>query len=213
MAELALNAQVRKDGGKGVARKLRAAGQVPAILYGRGVDPTPLTVDARALMHLFATDAGTNILVDLTVEGAMHLTLPREITRDPVRGTILHIDFFKVSRDQTVRVTVPVHIEGDARGVKEGGILEQHLSSIEVECKPHDVPERVHVDVSALGVGDSIHVRDLTPPSEVVFLSNEDDLVVACAAPQALKLEAELEVVAPVVEGAVGEGGAEPSAE
>jgi len=199
MAEQRLVASVREGSGKGVARKLRADGRVPAVLYGRGADPMAISVDARELYHLLH-DGGANVLVDLEVEGKKHLAMPREIQRDHIKGRYWHIDFLAVSRTEKITVDVPVRLVGEAAGVKLGGVLEHHLWDVQVECFPTDVPEAIEADISELEIGDSIRVSDLVVPDGAVILSNGEDSVVAVAQPQA-RVEVE-EGLAEGVEGA-----------
>jgi large subunit ribosomal protein L25 len=170
MAEQKLVANKRDDAGKGVARKLRAAGRVPAVLYGRGADPQPISVDARELGHVM--HGGANVLVDLVVDGEQHLAMPREVQRDHIKGRYWHIDFFAVSRTEKITVEVPIRLVGESSGVKMGGVLEHHLWDVEVECLPTDVPDAIEADISALEIGDSIHVSDLRAPDGAVIISN-----------------------------------------
>ena len=130
--EVTIQAEARTGTGKGVARKLRAVGKVPAVLYGRGQDPVAVAVDRMSLIRAFKTDAGRNVLIDLEVDGETHLTLARELQRDPVRGAIIHVDFLKIDRDQEIEVDVPIHIAGDSPGVKEGGVLSQPTTEVNV---------------------------------------------------------------------------------
>lgn len=211
MAEVTLKAELRDGRGKGPARRLRAVGKVPATLYGHGIEPLTLAVDARSLAQTLSTDAGRNVLIDLEVGSESHLTLARALDRHPLRGAILHVDFLKISRDETITVDIPIQIEGESKGVKEGGVLEHHLWQLHVECLPGNVPERIHVDVTNLVVGDIVHVRDLAPPSGVTILSDGDDIVVSCVVPQVLQVEAEVAEAAPVAEGEAG--AAAPAAE
>jgi len=194
VAEVGLQADVRDGRGKGVARRLRAAGKIPATMYGRGADPVALAVDARALNHTLSGDAGMNVLIDLEVDGETHLTLAREVARNPVRGDILHVDFLKIAHDQKIHVDVPLHMEGEAPGTKEGGVLEHNLWQLSVECFPTDVPDSITVDISSVGIGDSIRVGDIHPPEGARILNDEDEVVLTCLVPL-LKTEAELEEV------------------
>lgn len=205
MAEVGLQAEIRAARGKNAANKLRALGKVPATLYGRGIDPVALAVDARALSQALHTDAGVNVLIDLDVDGQTYLALARELDRHPIRGTITHVDFLKIARDEKVAIDVPVHIVGESHGVKEGGVLEHHLWQLHVECLPGNVPERMTVDVTSLGVGQSFHVADLRALEGVTVLTPGDEIIVSCVVPQAMKVEAELEV--PVVEAPAAEAG------
>lgn len=206
--EQKLVAQKREGSGKGVARKLRAAGRVPAVLYGQGADPVSLSVDARELLHLMHTGAGANVLVDLIVDGEEHLAMPREVQRDHIKGRFFHVDFLAVSRTQKITVNVPVRLVGDSVGVKAGGVLEHHLWEVQVECLPTEVPEAIETDVSGLEIGDSIKVAELRAPEGAVILSNPEDSVVAVAQPQARDVELE-EEAAEAVEGEVAEEEAE----
>ncbi len=209
MAEVGLKAEVRNERGKNAARRLRASGKVPGVLYGLGVDALALTVDARALAQTLSTEAGRNVLIDLQVEGKTHLTLARLLDKDPIRGTIKHVDFLRVDRDQVITVDVPLHFEGDSLGLREGGVLEHHLWTLRLECKPNDVPDNITLDVSALKIGDSLHVSDIVAPEGVTILSPLDEIVVACIVPQVMEVTPPEEVPVPVEgEAAPGEEGA-----
>ena len=194
MAEQKLVAEPRDGTGKGVARKLRAAGRVPAVLYGQGLDTTPLTVDSRELSHLLHGSAGSNVLVDLMVDGEEHLAIPREIQRDHIHARFVHVDFLAVSRTETITVSVPVHEFGEAVGVKEGGVVEHHLREVQIECLPQDVPDEIVIDISGVELGDMIHVSDLAPPSGVTILTSPEDAVLSVVTPAALRVEADLSV-------------------
>jgi large subunit ribosomal protein L25 len=217
--EVSLDAEVRPGTGKGVARKLRAVGKVPAVLYGRGLEPYPVAVDRMALMRAFKTDAGRNVLIDLPVNGETHLTLARELQRDPVRGTLLHVDFLKIARDVAIEVDVPIHIEGDSPGVKEGGVIEHHLWNVRVSCLPTNVPDRLVADVSRLVIGDMLRVGDLAVPEGVTILTDSNEAVLGVVVPQILKVEEEVPAEAALAEGeeaaaaAAGEEGAPAPAE
>lgn len=187
-----LEAERRENSGKGVARKLRAAGRVPAVFYGHDQEATPLSVDAREMVHVLHTSGGSNVLLDLIVDGKPHLAMPREIQRDHIHNKLIHIDFLAVSRTETVTVDVPVIEFGEAAGVKEGGVVEHHLRDLHVECLPQDVPERLEVDITELNIGDMIHVRDVPVPAGVTVLTNPDDAVLSVITPAALRTEAEL---------------------
>jgi large subunit ribosomal protein L25 len=205
MAEKTLKANLRDGGGKGSARKLRAQGRVPGILYGHGMDPIKVAVDDRDLYHVLHTDAGSNVLVDLHVGKDQHLAMPREIQRDHIRGQFLHIDFLVVRRDEKITVDVPVHLTGESHGVKEGGVVEHHLWDLKVECLPTNVPQSIEADISALGIGDSLTVSQIQVPSGVTVLTPLEETIVSVVPPPIMKLEEE---VAEAVEGeeAVAEG-------
>lgn len=210
--ELKLKAEKREESGKGAARKLRAAGRVPAVLYGHGVGPVPVSVDAKDLFHVLHGSAGSNVLVDLLVDGTQHLSLPREIQRDHVRGRYLHVDFLAVSRDEKVTISVPVRVVGESPGVKAGGVIEHHLWELQAECLPGDVPDGIRADVSELQVGDSLRVADLLPPAGVTVLTPPEESVVSVVIPQVRVVE-EVEVAAAEGEVEAEEGEAAPAGE
>jgi large subunit ribosomal protein L25 len=190
--ETKLEAERRSDHGKGVARKLRAAGRVPAVLYGHDQESIPLSVDSREMVHVLHSSGGSNVLLDLMVDGKPHLAMPREIQRDHIHNRLIHIDFLAVSRTSTITADVPVIEFGEAAGVKEGGVVEHHLRDLRVECLPQDVPDQLDVDITELNIGDMIHVRDVVVPAGVTVLTNPDDAVLSVITPAALRTEAEL---------------------
>lgn len=204
--EQRLVAETREGTGKGAARKLRAAGRVPAILYGHGMDPLALSVDSRELFHLLHTGAGANVLVDLVVDGTEHLALPRDVQRDHIRGRFVHVDFLAVRRDEKIHVTIPLRIVGESPGVKAGGVLEHHLWELNVECLATDVPQAIDVDISGLEIGSGVRVSDLKVRSGVTILTSPEDSVVAVTQPQ---VAVEEEEAAEAVEGEVAEEEAE----
>ena len=214
--EQTLKAAVREGTGKGAARQLRAQNRIPAVLYGAGVDSTPLHVDARELFHTLHTDAGSNVLIDLEVEGqGSHLALARELQQDHIKGRMIHVDFLAVRRDQTITVQVPLEITGASVGVHEGGVLEQHLWDVEIDCLPGNVPGHIEVDVTPLAIGDSLHVSDLVAPEGAEIKSDPEVMVVAIVTAQQGSIEDEPVEgeAAEGEEGAEGEGAAEASAE
>jgi large subunit ribosomal protein L25 len=215
--EAKLEAERRDDNGKGVARKLRAAGRVPAVFYGQEQETLALSVDAREMFHLLHSAGGSNVLLDLMVDGKPHLAMPREIQRDHIHNTLIHVDFLAVSRTQKIAVDVPVVEVGDAAGVKEGGVVEHHLRDLHIESLPQDVPEHIEVDITELNIGDMIHVRDVVVPEGVTILTNPDDAVLSVITPAALRVEAELglpgEEVPEAVEVPLAEGEEAPAAE
>jgi len=207
--ERKLKAERRGDVGKGVARKTRAAGRVPGVVYGHG-EPVTIDVDARELYHLLHTDAGMNVLVDLKVDGDEWLAMPREVQRDHLRDRLLHVDFYRIARDEKITVEVPVHLIGDSHGVREGGVVEHHLWQVQVECLPQDVPNAVEADVTPLGIGESLKVEQLTPPRGCTIITGGGEVVVSVVTPQILRIEEEEE--AAVAEGAEAPEGAEAAA-
>ena len=218
--EVELKAETREESGKGPARRLRAAGKVPAVLYGPEVQTQRVAVDARQLWHALHTDAGANVLINLAVDGETYLTLPREIQRDIVRGTLMHVDFLRIRRDVAIQVDVPIHLVGESVGVKEGGVVEHHLWELKVEVLPTDVPESLEADISALAIGDSLHVSDIKVPDDVTVVTPLEETLVSVVPPPVLVVEPtpeELEMAeaaAAEAEAAEGEEGeAAPAAE
>ncbi len=183
MAEVKLRVEKRTETGKGVARRARASGKVPGIVYGRGMDPVSVVVDRREFLTALHTDAGMNVLLSLQLDGESIPALARELQRDPVRGTVLHADFVKIDLLIEVEVDVPVQVVGESPGVKEGGVLDQPMHQIRVRCLPTDVPEQVEADISRLNIGDSLRVRDLAEGREYTILVDPDQAVVSIAAP------------------------------
>ena len=216
MAEVKLSAEPREGVGKGAARKARAAGKVPAVLYGPEVEPKRLAVDARELWHALHTDAGTNVLINLQLDGDTFLTMPREIQRDIVRGSLLHVDFLRIRRDVAIQVEVPIHLVGESHGVKEGGVVEHHLWELRVEVLPTDVPESLDADISGLGIGDSLHVSDIKIPGNVTVVTPMEETLVTVVPPPVLVVEPteeELAAAEAAAEAPEGEEGAEPATE
>jgi large subunit ribosomal protein L25 len=214
MSEYKLAAAPRHQTGKGAARRTRAGGRVPAVLYGHGMEPLHLSVDSREFTFALRTDAGTNVLLDLDVEGRSHLALAKEIQRHPVRGTFLHIDFLAVRRGERLQISVPVHLVGESPGAREGGILGQDLHQINVEAEVTDVPEAIEADISGLGIGDVVRVGDLSAPAGVTILDDPEATVASVSAPTVEAEEpAEAEEAEEGAEAAEGEEPAEPPAE
>lgn len=183
MAEVTLKAVTRDDTGKGSARRARAAGRVPGIVYGQGMDPVAIEVDRREFVTALKTDAGMNVLLNIEVDGSTTTALTRELQTDPVRGTLLHADFVKIDLKQEVEVEVPVHLVGDSLGVKEGGVLEHPLFTLHVRCLPTNVPESIDADISGLNIGDVLRVSELSEGRDFHILNNPEAVVASVAAP------------------------------
>jgi len=203
MAETKLTAQVRDGAGKGAARKLRASGRVPGVLYGQGREPVSISVSSQELLHLFHASGGATMLVDLQIDGREHLAIPREVQRDHIHSRFIHVDFLAVNRNEKVTLSVEVHEIGEAPGVKLGGVVEHHLREVEVECLPSDVPEGIEADISRLELGDMLRVADLRPPKGVAILTDGDQPIISIITPAALRTEADL--LLPGEEGAPAE--------
>jgi large subunit ribosomal protein L25 len=196
MENYKLNSEIREESGKGVVRKLRAKGQVPAILYGQKEQAISLSLTESEIKKILQAHPESAI-IDLSIGGKSpsHCNaIVREIQRHPSSGRLLHLDLQRIKMDEKVRVQVPIHLKGEATGVKEmGGILEHGLRELNVNCLPTAIPNAIEIDVSELGIGDGVHVRDMSAKyPDFEFLDDEDTLLANVVPP---KVEA-----APVVE-------------
>jgi large subunit ribosomal protein L25 len=183
---------VRRDTfGRNNAGRLRRSGRIPAVLYGGpSKDGEPVAVDPKALMQILHSDSGANTLISLKLEGAGDTrVLVKEYQLHPVSHQLLHADFYRVAMDRLLRVTVPVHLTGEAKGVKtQGGVLEFVNRDVDIECLPADIPEHITVDIAELGINDGVRVRDLQSGGKWKPVSEGDLLIVHIVAP---KVEAE----------------------
>jgi large subunit ribosomal protein L25 len=187
MASASLSAETRSETGKGVARKLRAAGRVPGIIYGHGREPQALSLVARDLDKLLSTIAAGSTVVELSLGTATTKTLIREIQRHPFKKQILHIDFMELVAGEKVIVDIPLVFVGIPEGVRvSGALLEQILHSVEVRVDPANIPNHIDVDVTSLAMGHSLHVRDIKLPEGVEVLTDEDATICAVIAPRAV---------------------------
>ncbi|BCV20026.1 50S ribosomal protein L25/general stress protein Ctc [Moorella sp. Hama-1] len=171
---------LRPQTGKQSARRLRRQGKLPGVLYGKKAGNLAVVIPGRELEHILATE-GENALLKLKITGGDQekefAAVIREIQRHPIKGNLTHVDFYQVSLEDKLKATVPVVLEGEARGVKEGGILQHGAREIEVESLPGDLPESIVVDVSSLGIGEHLTVGDIKVPAGVKVLSDPDTIV------------------------------------
>jgi len=186
--QVKLSAQTRPHVGRSAVRKLSAQGVVPAVIYGAKDAAQALQISRREINTLLSHAVGENILVDLEItdqgKTVSKLALIQEVQHNPLGGAVLHVDFHAVSQDETLQASIPVEALGEAAGVKSyGGILEQNVRSLEIECLPKDLPEIISVDISNLNIGDSIHVKDIVLPAGVVALADPGLTVFLVAAP------------------------------
>jgi len=175
--QVKLSATRRTGTGRAAVRKIKAQGAVPAIIYGGKTKAEPLQVPKRDISLMLSHASGENILVELAIEGeqAGRLALVKEVQHAPIGGDILHVDFHAVSMDEMIEAEVPLTSTGIAEGVKTfGGLLDQSLRSLAIECLPRDLPDIISVDVSALNIGDSIHVREIQLPQGVTTRVSAD---------------------------------------
>ncbi|MCK4262027.1 50S ribosomal protein L25/general stress protein Ctc, partial [bacterium] len=205
MEQISLEAKVRAETGKGVARKLRRQGRIPAILYGSGGEPVPLEVEERKFEALRAAAAGQNIITNLKLnEGSgQAMAIIKDIQYHPVTERMLHIDFCRVSLKKKLTVPIPIAVVGESAGVKEGGILEHLLWEVDVECLPTQIPEKIEVDISLLNIGDTIHVRDLKEEEGIRILTDGEKTILSVVPPRVIEKEEVKEEVAEP--GVVGE--------
>ena len=187
MASATLTATVREDGGKGVARSLRSSGRIPAVIYGHGRDPQPLSIDTRELEKLLSHISAENTVIDLTVgDSNSARTIIREIQRHPFKRQILHVDFQELVAGEKIIVRIPVILMGVPDGVRmDGGILDQTMRELEVEVDPANIPNHIEVDVTKMTIGSSLHVSDLTLPEGIEIVGDEDASVAVVSAPRA----------------------------
>jgi len=205
MATVTLTAKTRTDAGKGAARKLRGAQLVPGVIYGHNRQPQLLTVDEHELDRLLERIAAETTVVELSVDGTTSRTLIREIQRHPFKRQVLHVDFLELVAGEKVEVDIPLVLVGTPEGVRaSGGILDQILREVHVEVDPVNMPSHLDVDVSGLGLNDSLHVRDLKVPEGVELLEDGDATICVVAPP---RLEAE---PAPAEAAEAAEAPAEP---
>jgi len=211
MPDAILTAESRNERGSRPAGRLRRAGRVPAVVYGLGGDNLTVTVPARELNQILHSESGVNTVITLKVDGGNQLTLARQIQRHPVRGELLHVDFIRVDPDVRVAAEVPVNLEGEAEGVRSGGVLEQLVFTLSIEAKPSDIPNSIAADVSALDIGDQLRVRELPLPAGVEAMQEPDELVAQVVMPRVVEEEPEAAEEGEAVEGEEGEEGAPPA--
>jgi large subunit ribosomal protein L25 len=189
VAEVRISAEPRTEFGKGGARRTRRAGRVPAVLYGHGTDPRHISLPAREFEHALRTD-GANVLLALSIDGGDELALPKSIQRNPVRGSVEHIDLILVRRGEKITVDVQVLIVGD---VAPGGLLDHQLSVLSVAAEATHIPSGFEVSIDGLEIGGSIHAKDVRLPTGTELMGDPDAVVVhILAAPTAEELEADL---------------------
>lgn len=213
MAQSTLEVTLREKAGKSGARKTRKEGNVPGVLYGKGIESVSITVNPGALRQALSTEAGENTLLDINYKDGeksiSRLSILSATQYDFLTNRPLHFDFHALDVNKKITVNVPVRISGKAKGVKEGGILEEILREIPVECLPKDIPNSFEVDVTDLDVGNSIHVGILKTSDAITLLKDDSEAIVTVLAPK-LDARTEEEVAA---EGAAAEEEGEEEAE
>jgi len=205
MQILNLNVTSRAETGKGPGRRARAAGNVPGIVYGQGGDPLPITIN----LHRFTLDvinkAGEHAIVQMQVEDKPELSGPallKAVHHHPVTDRVLHADFMRIKLDKAITTAVTVHFTGRAKGVIDGGVADIQMHEIEIECLPLDVPTAIDVDITGLGLGESLHVRDIVVAENCKVVTDGDRTLIAIHVPRALAEATAAAAAEPAVIGA-----------
>jgi len=197
MPEIVVAAQGRAETGKNVNRRLRIQGLIPGVVYGAAKKSIAIAVSPKEITTILRSASGENTLFDLEIEGKRRKVILKEFQLGPVKGQLLHADFYEVALDKVLAVKVHIEIQGVALGVKvQGGILDFVTRELEVECLPTDIPDKISVDVSALELGKHVRVSDLVAPAKVKVLTDPDVVVVHVVAPRAEEVAAVAEVAA-----------------
>lgn len=193
MLDVRISAEVRKDFGKNASRRLRQSGKIPGIIYGRDYQNQNIAVDPKDIVRILESESGHNTIFSIDVDTGSTNVLIRDYQLDPVKGTLIHADFQKISMDEVMEFDVPVQALGTPKGVKEhGGVVDVVLREVKVECLPSDVPDNITIDVSELEIGESLRVEDLQiDTSKITVLSDADLVVITLVAP---RVEAEAPV-------------------
>lgn len=202
MQALTLSAEKRNKVGKGIARSLRRKGFIPAVIY-KGGDSIPIQLSTKEFAQFITKTAGEQVVVNIDLSGETKQALLKDYQLDPIMGSLLHADFQEISATEAIRVMVHIVISGEAIGVKrDNGILQYGLREVEIECLPSSIPGHIDVDVSNLGVGQSIHVSDLKLAEGIRILTDPDELIVTVttlkeevAAPEAVSEAVEPEII------------------
>lgn len=209
MEEITLSVEAREDRGKGAARRLRRTGKVPAVFYGPKSTAMPIAVDRKDFAAHVANLEGSHLIrfESPATDLQRRVALVREVQHHPVTGGILHVDFYEVDLTRRLRVTVPLHFVGKAKGLADGGILQPILREMEVECLPGDIPQFIEVDVSGLAIHDAVHLADVAMPTNVSAAYETNEAVVTVLPPTVEEVK-----TAAAGEGAPGEGATTPAA-
>ncbi len=221
MEKIELQATVRKSVGNGPARVLRRAGQIPAVLYGRKIEPVLLSVNTKDLEQILKKGSFGQFILNLVIQNGKKMTKPaiiKELQTHPVSGSLIHIDFYEVDMKRQIKVMVPVVTTGKSAGIEEGGLLNIVRRELEVFCLPGDIPESIEIDISELGIGDSIHLEDVPLGENVEVAADVNYTVVTVLSPKVEEEvveeeEEELEGEEEGAEGEAAEAEAEPEEE
>ena len=190
MGDVKFAVESRDETGKGAARKLRAQGMAPGVVYGGGRDATPISFNIAAFERLIATShGGMNTLIDLEGSSAAsgRTVIAKDLQREAVRGKIVHGDFYEIDLNQKIHVSVPIHLTGTPEGVVLGGVLDQQMRELDLLCLPNAIPDAIDADVSAMELGDSFHVSQVTVPDGVEIDTDEGLTIATVLVPRGLK--------------------------
>ncbi len=192
MEIIKLSATRRADAGKGPSNRLRRAGQIPAIAYGKDLAALPVAVSPKALLKVLGSDHGQNSVIELAIDGGDKLTvMVRDYAYHPITRELVHADFVSVKLDQPVDVDVPFHCTGKSKGVVLGGILQQIFRRLPVRCLPDKIPASIDIDITELDIGDSLKANQLQVPEGVKLRLSEDQTIVVVNAPEKAGAEEE----------------------
>ena len=186
MKKFELTVNERTETGKGPNRRLRVEGNIPAIVYGLG-ETNSVSLSVREFQKMLSNPDGINVLIQLKSKKLDKMAVIKEIQREPVKDTLVHVDFMEIDMNKAIRVKVPVHLHGTAPGIKEGGAVEQHLWEIEIESLPTTLPSHIEADVSKMHLNDSVYLKDTVIPEGVKVLDEMDTLVAHVSVPRALE--------------------------
>lgn len=205
MPDVVVTARRRDEGGKNANRRLRSGGQIPGILYGAKNESVPVAVSPKEIGTILRSATGENTLFDLDLDGSRRKVLIKEFQVEPIKGRLLHADFYEVALDKALQISVHVELQGVPVGVKvQGGILDFVTRDLEIECLPADIPEKIEVDVSGLELGKHLRVSELQLPAKLTMLTEPDVVIAHVVAPRAEEAPVAAEVAA------TPEAGAEP---
>lgn len=181
MQQKQMNIELRSKTGTGVSRKLRNSEMVPGVVYGKGMDPMPISIKYRDLQAALSGEGGQNNLITLVGGGSLdqNMVIIADLQRDAVRKTYKHVDLHRINMNEKLRLTIPVVLKGTAVGVKEGGLLDLAHHELHVECLPGNIPDHIEIDITQLKIAHSIHVNEIIVPEGVKILDNPKTPVVS----------------------------------
>jgi large subunit ribosomal protein L25 len=218
MSETVLTAETGRRAGSSDSRRLRAEGKIPAVVYGHGMDPLPVSVDRRELRQALSGAAGMNTILDVTVDGSVYPSLIKDIQRHPVKRSVQHIDFIQVNLNEEIVVSIPIHLVGEAKDVQaNSGLVDLAMQELQVRTTPRNIPDGVTIDITEMTMDSVIRVGDIPLPSGVAAEADSDAPVVTVLTMRTPVLDAEeeaaAEAAAEAAEGEEGDGDAEAGAD